>query len=279
MKHPFSVLRPEYVTLLATMTITRPKEELAAAEQLLLADNISRYRAVGDKLGIPPALIAALDMRESSANPRSALGQGDPWNKVSTHEPKGFGPFPSWEAAAEFYLKREDFDQTSAAWDMPYCCWKGEAWNGFGPRDHGIHTGYLWAGTNHYIRGKYIADGKWNPQTVDIQLGIIPLMLTMGSLDPSLMIKGMPVKVADTFAPVVVKPVPEGLAGAEWIQWALNKLGQQPALMVDGSYGRKTRAAVRAFQISNGLTADGLAGEKETLPALRRAIENLNRKG
>ncbi len=45
-----------------------------------------------------------------------------------------------------------------------------------------------------------------------------------------------------------------------WVQWMLGKCGY--SLDIDGSYGLKTKAAVRAFQANNGLEADGVAGPK-----------------
>ena len=42
----------------------------------------------------------------------------------------------------------------------------------------------------------------------------------------------------------------------------------------DGIYGRKTEAAVKAFQNNNGLTADGITGEK-TWNAILKAVENI----
>jgi len=44
------------------------------------------------------------------------------------------------------------------------------------------------------------------------------------------------------------------------LQKALNSLGANPALDVDGRYGPNTRQAVKAFQIAAGITADGIAG-------------------
>jgi len=46
-----------------------------------------------------------------------------------------------------------------------------EAYNGFGSRRKGINTPYLWAFSNHYTKGKYVADGKWNPDYVSTQCG------------------------------------------------------------------------------------------------------------
>jgi putative chitinase len=46
-----------------------------------------------------------------------------------------------------------------------------------------------------------------------------------------------------------------------WLQTALNNLGAQPSLVVDGRYGPATEQAVRQFQQVAGLTADGVAGD------------------
>ena len=55
------------------------------------------------------------------------------------------------------------------------------------------------------------------------------------------------------------------------VQAALNKLGAQPPLTVDGATGPKTKAAIKVFQASKGLTADGIVGPK-TLAALELAL-------
>ncbi len=55
---------------------------------------------------------------------------------------------------------------------------------------------------------------------------------------------------------------PTGLHDAAALQAALNKLGADPQLVVDGSFGRMTRRAVMAFQTANHLAVDGLAGDE-----------------
>jgi putative chitinase len=52
------------------------------------------------------------------------------------------------------------------------------------------------------------------------------------------------------------------------LQHALNDLGADPKLVVDGHYGPATRQAVKNFQTAAGLTADGVAG-----PVTKAAIE------
>lgn len=48
------------------------------------------------------------------------------------------------------------------------------------------------------------------------------------------------------------------------LQARLNALGAKPPLKLDGIFGPKTLAAVRAFQESHGLKVDGLVGPKTT---------------
>jgi len=48
--------------------------------------------------------------------------------------------------------------------------------------------------------------------------------------------------------------------GTAWVQQSLNKLGTEPPLILDGSYGPMTVAAVKEFQQAHGLTVDGKMG-------------------
>jgi putative chitinase len=54
----------------------------------------------------------------------------------------------------------------------------------------------------------------------------------------------------------------------EWLQEALNDLGADPGLIIDGRYGPATRQAVKNFQAAAGLAIDGVAG-----PVTRAAIK------
>jgi hypothetical protein len=226
-------------------------------------------------------------MRECSADPKRALGQGDPWNRVSTHVPRGFGPWESWQDAATFYVGYDHLDEVPSpeGWTLAYAAWKSEGWNGFGPRTHGIHTGYLWAGTNHYAKGKYVADGKWDPGFVDRQIGVMPLMERLAALRPELKFwADVPHLAAPAPAPQL-PPVGVGAVGLHDVRWLQNALNQvelaprgEDLLLVDGSYGRITRSAVRQFQAHARLEVDGLFGPK-TDAALTSALVQQGREG
>ncbi len=148
--------------------------------------------------------------RESGSDYSRSPAQGDRWDRASVNVPRGLGPYRCWGDAcvAAYRLdrldavagsasvppapslpspasgggeKREDAGGTPAlpGWPWPRACYEGELFNGFGPRAHGRHTGYLWSWTNIYTGGKYVADGKWDPDHVDEQCGMVPMMAAL----------------------------------------------------------------------------------------------------
>lgn len=280
MQHPFLTLESEYRQRLATLTVTRLSVAKRRADQLLHnPQTIWNFRPVQQELGIPMVWMICSFERESGMDFSRSPAQGDRWDRVSVNVPRGAGPFKSFTESAIWSYKHDGIDKNSAPWSWPYACWAWEKFNGFGPRDHGRVSGYVFAGTDQYDppsgrAGKYVSDGRWSPSAVDGQLGCVPLALELIKLDPSLQIEGLPVVTTPAIIPVT--PTPAGVGGGAkdtaWIQDALNKLDVDgDPLLIDGSYGRRTRNAVRAFQAAHGLEADGLAGPL-TLAALETAL-------
>src|SRR5687768_16542984 len=80
------------------------KSSFASVAKKLVAAK-DRYQAIEDATGVPWFVIAVIHQRESSQRWDRSVAQGDPWDKKSTHVPKGRGPFASFEEAAVDALK------------------------------------------------------------------------------------------------------------------------------------------------------------------------------
>jgi lysozyme family protein len=240
--------------------LTRGPEFLPVAKRLVAAKQ--RYLTVSAKTGIPWPFIAVTHQRESSQNWSRSLAQGDPWNEVSKHVPAGRGPFKSWEEAAyDALVNCAPYAARNKDWSIGGTLAKLEQYNGLGYLSRGLPSPYIWSGTDQYKQGKYVADGVFDPNVVDAQLGCAGLIMAMMSLDQSINFDGGAITQTTT------EPVRDG----EWLQTSLNKLGADPQLEVDGIVGPGTRNAVRSFQLSQGLVADGLVGPA-TFAALDAAL-------
>lgn len=275
----FEALAPEYAAYLSRMAVTASKTGQidSAAKKILRPENIDCYCAAVEGTAIPAAFIGGLELRESNCDPSRALGQGDRWSEVSHNVPRGKGPFRSRLDAMKFYIGFDHLDDRSHPWSMEFACYKGELWNGLGPRGHGRPTGYLWAGTSIYDRpagpgGKYVGDGVWSPTTYDTQLGIVPVLLRIAQLRPDLAIgTALPHIDAPSVIPAPA-PVTFGEGGGQLIdvndvdsvkalETALNASGVPGTrIEINGNYDRETMAAVRVYQAARGLNVDGLAG-------------------
>jgi lysozyme family protein len=168
----------------AAAKLTRASELSKEAGDLLAAK--SRYKAVEGKTGVPWAVIAVIHQRESSQDWTRSLAQGDPWSQVSTHHPAGRGPFNSWEAAAVDALKNcHPYLAKHKDWSAGGTLTALEQYNGLGYYNRGIPSPYVWSGTDQYVKGKFIADGVFAPDTVDKQLGCAGLLKVMQQRDSS----------------------------------------------------------------------------------------------
>lgn len=267
MLHPFKVIESELRQRLSSVKITRQREVTIRATWLIRPEVIDHFTTVHEVLGIPIVWMICSFERESGSNFTRSPAQGDRWDRISTHVPRGVGPFPSFEAAALWSYKHDGLDKNSAPWDLAYACYAWEKFNGFGPRDHGRVSGYVFSGTNQYDppdgkAGKYVSDGVWGPNIVDQQLGCLPLALEMIRLLPELAFGNVITHTSDV-EPIHVTPVPDGFSDALWIQQSLNKLKVKGTpLKEDGNFGRRTRNAIRAFQTAYPpLATDGIFGK------------------
>jgi len=177
----FDALKSDYQTDLANMTLNSPQQAQAqAVAKKLLADK-ARFMAVQSGCGVPALWLMPTFEREGPSF-SDYFGNGDPLDKVTTDVPKGRGPFATWEAGCIDALTLDHVTEC-VAWTWEAALYEWEKWNGFGPREHGRPSGYLWSGTSIYKGGKYVSDGVWSPGTWDQQLGTVIVARAIAALD------------------------------------------------------------------------------------------------
>jgi lysozyme family protein len=132
------------------------------------------YDSVGTPLGIPWYFVGVIHGMECGFNFGTHLHNGDPLSARTTHVPKGRPPEGSppfaWTDSATDALTFEHF-AGQADWTLPMVLYRLEAYNGFGYRNRGLRTPYLWSFSNLYVSGKYVADGVFDPTAVSSQCG------------------------------------------------------------------------------------------------------------
>ncbi len=150
----------------------------------------ARYQAVQKLTGIPWEVIAVIHEREASQLWDAQLGQGDPLNAISVHVPKGRGPFKTWEdGAVDALTKCRPFAAANRDWSIGGILTVLEQYNGLGYANRQLPSPYIWSGTDQYKSGKYIRDGVYDSQVIDVQLGCAGLLLAMAALDRTMVDK------------------------------------------------------------------------------------------
>lgn len=173
----------EYLSLYRSMEIKSGKLRQVERHVDKILKEKSRYQAVGEPLEIPWFFIALVHTMESSRRFTKHLHNGDSLKKRTVQVPAGRPltgepPF-TWEESATDALKLRKLDRIGKAkWTKSRLLFELEGYNGWGYRKHHPHvnTPYLWSFSNHYISGKYVADGSFSDTAVSKQCGAAVLM-------------------------------------------------------------------------------------------------------
>ena len=177
-------LRAEYQNLFDTCQINIDKQNEVTSLAASLVQHRSRYEAVGTPLSIPWFFIGVIHNMESSQRFDRHLHNGDPLTARTVHVPagrpaQGNPPF-TWEASATDALRLEGLDRVTD-WRLPALLYQIEKYNGFGYRlrHPDVLSPYLWSGSQHYTRGKFVADGTFDPDAVSKQSGAAVILRRM----------------------------------------------------------------------------------------------------
>lgn len=176
-----------YAAMLGSMQI-RPNRQAAfdAAARKIVAYK-DRYLEVEQATNVPWYFIGLLHYRESDCDFTTHLHNGDSLRRRTVHVPagrplSGNPPF-TWLESAIDAIQQKGFDKETD-WSDEHICYRLEVYNGMGYRMYhpSVPSPYLWGGTNHYSTGKYTSDGHFDPGHTDVQLGTVPLMMTIRKL-------------------------------------------------------------------------------------------------
>ena len=135
--------------------------------------------------------VAIVHEREASQNFHKSIAQGDPWNQRSTHVPRGIGPFRDFISCAVFVLNRcAPYPAKWKDWSIGGVLTLFESYNGTGYEIyHHEPSPYDWGATNIEQQGKYVADGRYNPNVWDLQVGCAAMLKGMMELDPTIKVQ------------------------------------------------------------------------------------------
>jgi hypothetical protein len=103
-------------------------------------------------------------------------------HQVPAGRPPGPGNAPggayTWEESAIDAIRYEKMDRIHD-WCPERVAYALESYNGWGSRNHGVPSAYLWSYSNHYIEGKYIRDHEWSASAVSSQAGGMPILMQL----------------------------------------------------------------------------------------------------
>ncbi len=181
--------KPDLLDLWNTMEINAAVLPMVQKTAKMVAAGRSRYQtvskiaaeAIPDGSYCPWYVIGLLHLMECGLNWTKHLHNGDPLTARTTHVPagrpkKGNPPF-TWEQSAIDAIRMQDLNNATYDWaSIPFTLQKLEEYNGLGYRRLNIYSPYIWSMTNHYSRGKYVADGHFDPAAVSTQVGCAPVL-------------------------------------------------------------------------------------------------------
>jgi lysozyme family protein len=164
--------------------------DIDATAKKILAKK-ARYQAVAETTRVPWFMIGAIHAMECGLAFDRHLHCGDPLTARTYHVPAGRPKAPpangeryTWAESAADALTLKGLEKIGE-WPIERICYELERFNGFGYRSYhpSVLSPYLWSGTNHYSRGKYVADGKWSSTAVSGQSGAMAIIKRLAELD------------------------------------------------------------------------------------------------
>jgi lysozyme family protein len=171
----YADLSAEYPLYFNSLSVRDERRTTVEWYLTMVRQSRRRYEGVSARTGVPWFFVGATHGLEASFNFRGHLHNGDfPLSARTRQVPAGrptvWLPPSDWESSAVDAMRLMGFAGQSD-WSLARTLYRLEAYNGFGYRSRGVPTPYLWSFSNHYERGKFVADGRWNPSARSQQCG------------------------------------------------------------------------------------------------------------
>ena len=175
----------KYRELFKTCTIRDEKrgEVNDYVNKMLDSKRRTQYEQVAEQVCLPWFFVGCIHALEASYDFSAHLHNGDSLKKrtwqVPANRPKVWLPPSDWASSAVDALTLEGY-ANEKKWGLAEILYRWEKYNGWRSRLlHDINTPYLWSYSNHYSKGKFVADGVWDRNAVSKQPGAAVLLRAM----------------------------------------------------------------------------------------------------
>ena len=300
-----------YGELWKTMTVSPDWAKKADEIAKKIVANQSRYAAAVTGTAVPWWFIAILHALECSLRFDQHLHNGDRLAALTVRVPKGRPPTGSppftWEESARDAIAYEKLDKIDD-WSVASALYHWHRYNGINNeyKRRGIPTPYLWSGSQHYRKGKYVADHVFDPDAVSKQVGaavVLDALIDLGAvvIAKKQQLQGNPAVATGEIATIKIdisgplfKSAAAELTYPGLIKKGVGKTKRDKAAIrriqewlnihdcvtpIDEDFGNSTETQLRAFQMKNGRQPTGeLDAESWALltAPMRRALATAN---
>lgn len=177
----YSEIIKEYDTLYKSARILPDQLGIVRASGKFILDNRDKFIAVAREIQCPWCFVGILSVMEAGHSFKGWLANGNPLTGKTYDVPEGLevagkNPPYDWVEAAIVSLRLKKYEEITT-WNFLIMLYCFEKWNGYGYRNKGHKSQYLWASTQYEEPGRYIADYVWSETALSDQAGCAALML------------------------------------------------------------------------------------------------------
>jgi lysozyme family protein len=147
----------------------------------LIKANKARYQTVEAATGVPWFIVALVHFAETAGSFATHLHNGDPLSSRTVHVPigrpaEGNPPF-SWEDSAIDAVRLQGWQNEPGGFStVGVLLFRLEGFDGYGYHSRNVRSPFIWACTNLYISGKYVADHVFDPNVKQKNCGLAALL-------------------------------------------------------------------------------------------------------